>query len=452
MAHGIGISAGEGELAGPGLGETSPRQWYVLAVLSLVYALNIADRYVVSTVLEQIRLDLHLTDSAVTLLTGTALAIFYVSAGVPISVLADRFSRRNIIAAALVIWSALTVFTGMSRTFAQMMAARIGVGVGESGGTPPSTSMLADVFAPRQRNFALTFWALGASLGAWLGADIAGRVADAYGWRTAFLAMGVPGVVMGVLIFLTVREPLRGGLDGESAAAARRAVARAEVKVPVLRALRSIIAQRGTMHLMMGGAVTALWGWGLMWWTPTFLQRAYHLTPGQAGAMLGPMHLIAGSLATIGTALLMAHPVMADPKRVLRLMALVVAVITVPSFLVFYTRDLAVARTCLWIMVPAMYFYIGPSYGLINNAVPPQMRAMASAVTLLMANIANLVIAPQFVALVSDWVAGSRGADAESLRFALLLLAPTGLWAAWHYWAATGCIEHEVARLREGDF
>ena len=441
-----------GWFAGSALGEASARQWYVLIVLSLVYALNIADRYVITTVMESIRLDLHLTDSAVALLTGVALALFYVSAGIPISALADRTNRRNIIAAALVIWSALTVFTGLSRTFGQMMTARIGVGIGESGGTPPSTSMLADYFRPSHRTMALTIWALGASLGAWLGADVAGRVADAFGWREAFLAMGVPGLVMGILIFTTIREPLRGTMDGGETVSVKLAVERARTKVPMLVALRTIVSQPATVHLMMGGAVTALWGWGLMWWTPTYLQRAYHLTAGEAGAILGPMHLIAGSLATVGTGLLMATPAMADPKRVLRLMAVVVAVVTVPSFFIFWTHDLAVTRLCLWILVPAMYFYIGPSYGLLNNVVPPQMRAMTAAVTLLVANVANLVIAPQFVGFVSDHVAGPGGADAASLRFALLLLAPTGFWAAWHFWAATGKIDEETARVRDARF
>lgn len=447
MTHAKLPAAPSDGFAGAGLGAVGVRHWYVLALLSLVYALNIADRYVITTVMESIRLDLHLTDSAVALLTGVALAIFYVSIGIPISALADRYSRRNIIAAALVIWSALTVFTGLSRTFTQMLLARVGVGIGESGGTPPSTSMLADCFRARQRTIAMTIWTLGASLGAWLGADVAGRVADSFGWRAAFLAMGVPGLVLGIVIFVTVREPVRGAMDGDERRGTTAAVRRAERKVPLARTLKVILSQPATMHLMMGGAVTALWGWGLMWWTPTFLQRAYHLTAGQAGAILGPMHLIAGSAATIGTGMLMATGPMANPRRVLWMMAITVAVMTVPSFFVYWTRDLATAKLCLWIFIPAMYFYIGPSFGLLNNVVPPQMRATASAVTLLMANIANLVIAPQFVGFVSDHVAGQGGADANSLRFALLLLAPTGLWAAYHYWAAISRIEAEAERL-----
>ena len=139
MAQKQGSAGSGGLFAGSGIGEMTARQWYVLIVLSLVYAINIADRYVISTVMESIKIDLHVTDSQLAMLTGTALAVFYVLAGIPISALADRYSRRNIISAALVIWSALTVFTGLTRSFWPMFWTRVGVGVGESGGTPPST-------------------------------------------------------------------------------------------------------------------------------------------------------------------------------------------------------------------------------------------------------------------------------------------------------------------------
>jgi predicted MFS family arabinose efflux permease len=404
-------------------------RWYLVWVLAFVYAVNIADRYVVSTVMEPIRLDLHLTDSGIAVLTGVSLALFYVTIGIPISALADRANRRNIIAGALVLWSLMTVCCGLAQSFWQMLAARIGVGVGEAGGTPPSTSMLADVFPPHERPMALTFYTLGAPVGAWLGAEFAGRLADTYGWRAAFYGLGLPGVLIGLVIFLTVREPKRGGMD-------RIEAAPAEAKAPLGESLAFIFRQRAAMHLMMGGAVTALWGWGLIWWAPTFLMRAYGLSAGKAGALLGPMHLVAGSLATIVTARVMAMGAMKDPRRILWLMAVVVGLTTIPSFIAIYPRDLTVATVCLWIFVPALYFYIGPSFGLLQNVVPPHMRATATAVTLLMANIANLVLAPQLVGLVSDLSGGASGADASSLRFALLLLAPTGLWAAFHYWAA----------------
>lgn len=221
---------------------------------------------------------------------------------------------------------------------------------------------------------------------------------------------------------------------------------RDEAPIPLVEKLRFIWRQRAALHLMMGGAVTALWGWGLMWWTPTYLMRAYGMTAGGAGMMLGPIHLVSGSLATIATAWIMGTRFMAEPRRVLWLMAIVVALITIPSFLIFYTHDLDVAKLCLWLFVPAMYFYVGPSLGLLQNVVPSRMRATATAVTYFMANVANLVIAPQFVGFVSDFAGGKGGATAATLRLALLLLAPTGLWAAYHYWAAIRGFRADEAR------
>jgi MFS family permease len=407
-------------------------RWYLVWILGVVYAVNIADRYVVSTVMESIRLDLHLTDSGIATLTGVSLALFYVTVGLPISAWADRSNRRNIIAVALALWSFMTLCCGLAQTFWQMLAARIGVGVGEA-------SMLADVFPPKERPLALTVYTLGAPIGAWLGASIAGRLADAFGWRAAFYGLGVPGVILGLVIFLTVREPRRGAMERATADTAAH-------KVAFLEAIKFILHQRSAMHLMMAGAVTALWGWGLMWWTPTFLMRTYGLSAGKAGSLLGPMHLVAGSLATVLTARLMATRTMGEPKRILWLMAIVIGLTTAPSFIAFYTRDLNIATVCLWIFVPAIYFYIGPSLGLLQNVVPSHMRATATAVTLLMANIANLVLAPQIVGIISDLDRGPSGSNVSSLRFALLLLAPTGLWASYHYWAAIRNFRADEAR------
>ena len=192
----------------------APRdRWYVLALLTVVYALNIADRFSISTLIEPIRQELHLTDRGVSILTGWALGIFYVCVGIPIAVLADRLNRRNILAASLAIWSGITALCGLTQSYLQLLLARFGVGIGEAGGTPPSTSILADKFPPARRPMALTIFALGACLGAWLGSSVAAEAAERGGWRLAFLVLGVPGVALALLVWLTVDEPRRGQLD-----------------------------------------------------------------------------------------------------------------------------------------------------------------------------------------------------------------------------------------------
>lgn len=188
---------------------SSIERWYVLILVCLIYAINIADRYVVSTVLEPIRLDLRLTDAGVAFLTGTPLAVFYVAFGIPISWLADRSNRRNILAGSLIMWSAFTALCGVSTNYLQFLLGRIGVGVGEAGGTPPSTAIVSDCFPPDRRPMAMTVLALGAPIGAFLGADFAGKIAHAYTWRTAFIALGLPGLIIGIIVYLTVREAAR---------------------------------------------------------------------------------------------------------------------------------------------------------------------------------------------------------------------------------------------------
>src|ERR1019366_7121664 len=153
---------------------SSVERWYVLILMCLIYAINIADRYVVSTVLEPIRLDLHLDDDSVGMLTSWPLALFYVTCGIPISWFADRSNRRNILSVSLIVWSGFTALCGLSRGWIQFALARIGAGIGEAGGTPPSTAIVSDCFPPARRPMAMTVLALGAPIGAWIALDVAG--------------------------------------------------------------------------------------------------------------------------------------------------------------------------------------------------------------------------------------------------------------------------------------
>ena len=402
-------------------------RWYVLLVMVGVYALSIADRYVISTLLEPIRLELQLSDSGIAFLTGTALALFYVLFGFPLSWLIDRYSRRNIIAISVIVWSAMTTASGLAQNYWQLLVSRIGVGVGEAGGTPGASSILSDYFPASQRPMALTVFALGASIGAWVGADVAGQLADAYGWRQVFLWLGIPGVIFGVLIFLTIREPKRGQLD----------LNKSEDSPSFAATFKYLLQQRSAVHVMLGSALTALWGWGLVWWTPTFLIRNFGLTAGEAGMLTGPMHLWGGSLATILTAWLVARPSMIDPRRVVWLMGAVIGVSTVVSYFIYTSESLATIELLFWIFIPSIYFYIGPCFGLLNNLAEPRMRAMFCAFTLFVANVGNLIIAPQLVGILSDMYGADGMNNAQSLRAAMLWLVPTGLWATFHYfWSA----------------
>ena len=426
-------------------------RWYVVLILGLVYALNIADRYVVSTVLEPIRLEFHLSDAGVGWLTGVSLALFYITIGIPISQLADRSNRRNIVSAAMALWSLMTTLLGLTQSFWQFLLVRIGVGVGEAGGTPPSTSIIADYFPRDRRAFALTVYALGLPFGAWLGSDVAGQVVGHFhSWRAAFVALGVPGVVLGIIIMLTVREPVRGRfetIDADSKA-----------KASLGATLRFLWTQRSAWHINAAGTVICLWGWGLMYWTQTFLERAYGLSTAEAGARLGTIDLWAGIAATLATGVILAVPQMREPKRIAYFLAAIVLFSTIPSFMIYWTHSLTVATAMLWIVVPAIYLYVGPTMALLLNFLPASMRAQGMAISLLTANVANLIVAPLAVGWLSDRLQGPLGSNAESLRYALLALSLTGFWAAYHYWTSVRTyqaddhrVQHWAARPAEAE-
>jgi MFS family permease len=415
---------------------TIGQRWYVLIIMMLVYTINIADRYVMSTVLEQIRLELKLTDSGVAFLTGVSLALFYVTMGIPLSWIADRYNRKNLLAASIAVWSAMTALCGLSHGYMQLLLARIGVGIGEAGGTPSCNSIVADYFPAGRRAMAMTIFALGAPIGAWLGADLAGAVAAKYSWRMAFYVLGVPGILLALIVYFTIKEPARGRLDKASD----------EPAPPIRETLRFLWSQKAAVHAMIGSGLSALWGWGLMWFTPTFIQRMYNLDVGQAGAVIGPIHLVMGIGASLLTAWLVGRPSYTDPRKILRLLGVVTALATIPSFIAYWTGSLSVATWMWWLFIPAIYFYIGPAMSLLQNLAPPKMRAMFIAISLLIANVFNLIIAPQGVGILSDYFGGSGGADAQSLRLALLILAPTGFWAAWHYWRAEKYIIEDQKR------
>jgi MFS family permease len=423
-------------IATPRAGVAPLERWYVLIVMCLVYAINIAARYVVTTVFEPIRLELALSDAGAAFLTGVPLALFYVVCGIPIAWLADRSNRRNIVAVSLVLWSGFTVLCGLSVSYLQFLLSRIGVGVGEAGGTPSSTSIVSDCFPAERRPMALSVFALGAPIGAWLGADLAGAVAQVHGWRAAFFALGVPGVVLGLLVFLTIREPRRGQLDAMAA----------ERRASFSESLAFLWRQRAAFHVIMGSGVCSLWGWGLVWWTPTFLLRTYGLNVAQAGALTGHIHLVGGLLATASAAWFMSRPNMLDARRVLWMLGLVIGCATVPSLIAYWTHSLWVARLMFWAYIPAIYFFIGPCMALVLNLAPPHMRSTFTAWSVLVGNVFNLIVAPQFVGILSDWFGGAHGSDAASLRLALLVLAPTGFWAAWHFFAAARTVAPDMQR------
>lgn len=412
----------------------APGAWYVVALLGVVYALNIADRYMISVLIEPIKADLHISDSEVAFLTGVALALFYVTAGVPIAVLADRTNRTRLIAAALAAWSCLTALCGLTRSYLQMLAARILVGVGEAGGTPPSTSLISDYFGWRRRALALSVYSVGASIGSMIGSS-AGWISDHWGWRSAFYVLGLPGLVVALLLVLTVREPQRGRLD-----ARRDDAGDTGFRETVSYAL----GNKAMLHCLTAGFLYCLWAWGLMWWIPSYLVRSHGFSLSEAGNLLGLVNGVGGTVVLVLTSLITRRLGRLDPRALPRFIAIACTLGTLPSIIAIASHDATAVRWALWLFIPITYAVFGPPYALMQNLAPGRMRAQAMCLLMMSSNLGNLVVAPQLVGFLSDALQPRFGA--ESLRYAMLPLTVVGLWSAVHWWLAS---RHLVAGMRQ---
>ena len=424
------IASGAGALSQP-----TPRyRTYVLTMLVIVYVFNFLDRQIVTILAEPIKLDLGLSDTQVGLMSGLAFAIFYTVLGVPIARLADRANRVSIISAALVVWSGMTAVCGMAQNFGQMLAARIGVGVGEAGCSPPAHSLIADYFPPEKRASALSIYALGIPFGSILGLLAGGWVAEFYGWRTAFFVVGVPGVLLALIFKLSVREPIRGMSD---------ASARVAGEQPPLGATIAILLRNRTMvHLAMGGALTAFVGYGLGQWLPAMFIRLHGLGVGETATYFG---LVLGVASAVGTLIggAIADRFAGRDRRVYAWLPAAGVLVAFPFFVVgLLLNQPYVAIAVLITPYLLNSLWLGPVFGTIQNLAPMRTRALASAVLLFILNIIGLGLGPLIVGVVSDLLIGVFGG--ESLRYSILISTVVYFWAGAHFLLAARTIRQDM--------
>ncbi|MEM9759669.1 MAG: MFS transporter [Pseudomonadota bacterium] len=409
--------------------------WYALTLLTLVYTFNFVDRQLLAILQESIKAELSLSDSQLGLLTGFAFAIFYVTAGIPIARWADRGNRRNIVALALFIWSGMTALSGMVQNYTQLLLARIGVGVGEAGGSPPSHSIISDIFPPKRRATALGFYSMGVNIGILFGFLAGGWLNQFFGWRIAFLVVGVPGVLLALLLRTTVREPLRGLHDGSGTGSDPVAFG------DVLAVLRS---RRTFLHIALGGGLNAFCGYGVANWSASFLIRSYQMPTGELGTWLAGIIGLCGAIGVFFGGLIADRMAQRD-QRWYAWVPTIAGIVIVPFMTAVYLVDSPYAALALMV-VPGLLFqtYLGNTIAVTHAIVGPRMRATASALLFLILNIIGLGAGPWTVGYVSDLLAPSLGN--ESLRYAMLyVLPPVMAWSTLHYWLAARSIREDIA-------
>ncbi len=413
---------------------TATHRRYTLAVLTVVYCSSHIDRNIMGILIEPIKADMGLSDTQLGFLSGVAFALFYATLGIPIAMWADRGNRRNIIALAVALWSGMTALCGLAANFWQLAAARIGVGVGEAGSSPPSHSMIADLYPREERSTAMATYSLGISFGIMIGFLVGGWVSEWYGWRMAFYVVGLPGLVLALLVRFTVREPERGASEQTGVAS--------EAAPPPRAAFAHMWRTRTTRHIVMGMTLAAFVGYGAVTWTPAYLIRSHGMSPGEVGTLLSLGFGVVGGFGVYTGGKLADVLSRRDPRWNLWLVA-IGKVSMVPFALAFYAIDNTVIACALYL--PGIFlssFYLGPSMALVQSLSPLRMRAMASAFLLFVTNLIGLGIGPQFVGLLSDTLRGAFGND--SLRYALLGVVLLNLWSAAHYTVAARHLRREL--------
>ena len=409
-----------------------------LWILLTVYVFNFIDRQIVNILAEPIARDLDLNDTQIGLMTGLAFALFYTVLGIPIARFADRptTNRPRLIAVALGLWSAMTALCGLAQNFWQLLLARIGVGVGEAGCTPPAHSLIADIVPPEKRSSALAFYSLGIPVGTLLGMLIGGMLADYVGWREAFVIVGLPGVMLALVVWFVLRDPRRS-----DAAAILRARNPAP-ELPLRQAVAEVMGSRAFLLLLCAGSAAAFLSYGKTTWTTIFFQRTHDLSPGQVGLWFGVIAGVGGMMGTWLGGYLADRFGAKNRRHVLTAPAIGMALAVPLAIAAYQASSWPVALTLLFVPQVLNSFYYGPTYSAAQGLVPLRARAIAAAALLFFQNLIGLGLGPLFFGMLSDWLQPAYGA--ESVRYVLYGAAMLGLVPAFFFWRCSLHLDREL--------
>jgi len=410
-------------------------------VLVVVYTFNFIDRQILSILIESIKADLALSDQALGFLSGFAFAAFYATLGIPIARWADRGNRRNLISLALAVWSGMTALCGLAQNFWQLALARIGVGIGEAGCSPPAHSLISDYYPPQQRATALGIYALGIPFGIMFGLFIGGWINEAFGWRKAFFVVGIPGLLLALLVRYTLPEPERGQSELRSADAADQ---------PGMGETFRFLARRPAfVHIALGGALAAFVGYGVVSWFPAFLIRTHGMSTSEIGLWFGLAMGIGGGIGMFAGGWAADRYGARDTRWYLWTVTVAMLIAVPFGAAAYFSSDPHLAMVLFLPAIFAANFWQATSFAQAQSLVRLRMRAMASAILLFVANIIGLGAGPWAVGLVSDLLAPRYGAD--SLRWSLFIFGAVNFWVAWHFYAGGKHLAADLARAEQRD-
>lgn len=382
---------------------------YVLLLLTLAYTFNWMDRYALTILIDPIKRDLHLSDTAIGLITGFAFATIYSIAGIPIARWADRSVRRSIITGGLALWSSMTFASGLVRDAAQLCGARLAVGLGESACSPAAHSLIADYFGPRQRATALSVYQLGIVFGIALGLAVGGWANAAYGWRAAFIMTGLPGLVLAALIRGTLREPVRGRADGGLVDTSNYPLATAAVV---------LLRKRSFLIYALALGFCSFSDSAFEVWSPTYLMRTFRMDSAYVGSWTGGLEAVAGIIGTLASGLAADRLGAADVRWYLWVPAAAVGVM-IPCVFLFLTVGSHLVFLFYFLSMLVASSYMGPMIALTQRLMPPRMRATAASIQFLILNLLGPGAGASSVGVLNDRLADRFGAHA--IHYSLLI-------------------------------
>jgi MFS family permease len=393
----------------PQTGLFEGKRGYTLFILVLVYTFNFIDRQIIGILAVPIKADLNLSDTQLGLMGGLAFALFYTGLGIPVAMLADRYSRTWIMTAALTIWSAMTAVSGLATNFWQLFMARLGVGVGEAGGVAPAYSLISDYFPPSQRARALSVYSFGIPIGGAVGIVFGGVIASMIDWRWAFFIVGLAGIALAPIFRLTLKEPPRGQFDRQ----------REPQSPPGLRqVLKKLLEKPGFWWLAVGASCSSMMGYGMFFWLPSFFVRSFEMTLLNASLAFGAVLLVGGVVGSWAGGWLGDRFGHGDKAQYARIPAFAFLG-TIPFYLVAILSPVPWLTFAVLLVPTALgLMWLGPIISTIQHLVRPNMRAAASAVFLFINNLIGIGVGTWAIGAVSDLLQLRFGDD--SLRYSIL--------------------------------
>ncbi|MDQ7019935.1 MAG: MFS transporter [Robiginitomaculum sp.] len=405
----------------------------VLGSLFVIYTFNFIDRLIFSVLQEPIRHELGFSDLQIGLLSGLAFAVFYTAVGLPIAWAADRFNRVSIISISLAIWSLFTAASGLAMNFWQMFFARLGVGFGEAGCTPPAHSLMSDYFDSKQRTRAIAIYSLGIPVGSLLGLIAGGWVVQNIGWREAFFIVGLPGLVVAVLAKIIIKEPKRGNFDRQTAA-----------PVPFSTVLKTLRSKPTFWIFSLGASLTSLGGYAVSAWMVPHFIRTFHMGYAEVGLKFGLVGIVPMAVGTYLGGWLSDKMGQRDLKWY-ALVPMFSSAFMAPMFFVALQMQNPWILMAIWV-IPAMCsgIWLAPVFGSIQNLVPPNMRAFSSSINLFIINIVGLGVGPTLTGALSTHFTLPDGSNAgPALQSALSLVVWVYVLAAVMYFFASRSIKKD---------